>query len=200
MHGRYPLPPARELCQSAAEKKLELKIRENPARIWRPGWWVGNHKRARPCGLCAVGSAQTCLTELGSSRAYSPPGSCWPGWPLCGWPPAARPEGGRACLSPGSTLRHQISTLSRHPDTPTPQCQSTLGPTLRHQCQASVRPVSSHLDVGHPRMASSSVNGVKAKPTLRHSTPPTPPTPPTLDTPDTPTLQASMLTRCRPRC
>jgi len=43
-------------------------------------------------------------------------------------------------LSPGSTLRHQISTLSRHPDTPTPQCQSTLGPTLRHQCQASVKP------------------------------------------------------------
>jgi hypothetical protein len=46
-------------------------------------------------------------------------------------------------LSPGSTLRHQISTLARHyPDTPTlrHQCQSTLGPTLRHQCQASVKP------------------------------------------------------------
>ena len=37
--------------------------------------------------------------------------------------------------------------------------------------------MSSHLDVGPPRTASSSVNGVKAKPTLRHSTPPTPPTP-----------------------
>ena len=88
-----------------------------------------------------------------------------------------------------------IPTLSRHyPDTPTlrHQCQSTLGPTLRHQCQALVRPVSSHLDVGPPRTASSSVNGVKAKPTLRHSTPPTPPTP-RHSTPPT-------LRHYRPRC
>ena len=96
-----------------------------------------------------------------------------------------------------------IPTLPRHyPDTiPTPRHSDTSvnRHSVRHS-DTSVRPVSSHLDVGHQRLASSSVNGVKAKPTLRHSTPPTPPTPPTLDTPDTPTLQASMLTRCRPRC
>ena len=109
----------------------------------------------------------------------------------------------RPRLSPGSTLSRHFDTRSRHyPDTiPTPRHSDTS--VNRHSARhsdTSVRPVSSHLDVGHQRMASSSVNGVKAKPTLRHSTPPTPPTPPTLDTPDTPTLQASMLTRCRPRC
>ena len=136
-------------------------------------------------------------------------------------PARGRSHSGRLALSPGSTLRHQISTLSRHyPDTiPTLSRHLDTIPTLsrhypdtiptprhsdtsvnRHSARhsdTSVRPVSSHLDVGPPRTASSSVNGVKAKPTLRHSTPPTPPT---LDTPDTPTLQASMLTRCRPRC
>ena len=76
----------------------------------------------------------------------------------------------RVTLSPGSTLRHQISTLSRHyPDTtPTPRHSDTS--VNRHSARhsdTSVRPVSSHLDVGHPRMASSSVNGVKKQ--NRHS-------------------------------
>ena len=86
-------------------------------------------------------------------------------------------------LSPGSTLRHQIPTLSRHyPDTSTlrHQCQPTLRHLNRHSVRhsdTSVRPVSSHLASGPPRLVSSSVKGVKTKPTLRHSTPPTPPTP-----------------------
>jgi len=62
------------------------------------------------------------------------------------------------CLSPGSThfdtrSRHYPDTnptLSRHPDTPTPYDTSVNRHSVRHS-DTSVRPVSSHLDVGpHP--------------------------------------------------
>jgi len=85
--------------------------------------------------------------------------------------------GGHPRLSPGSTLRHQISTL--YPDTPTlrHQCQSThsvrhsdtresVGPVSSHQCQAvsMVSKQNRHSDTRHPRHPPD---------TPRHSTPPT---------------------------
>ena len=106
-------------------------------------------------------------------------------------------------LSPGSTLRHQIPTLSRHyPDASTlrHQCQPTLGPTLRHQCQASVKPSrqwTSSYSVKQCQWCQDKTD----TPTLDTSDTPDTPDTPTLhtsdtpDTPDTPTLQASMLTR-----
>jgi hypothetical protein len=80
---------------------------------------------------------------------------------------------------------------------PAGQCQAILTMGIHGQCQGS------------------SVNGVKAKPKLRHSTPPTPPTPPTPRHSTPPTIrhyrppldankvQASMLTglvMCRCLC
>ena len=73
-----------------------------------------------------------------------------------------------------------LDTLTPDPDTnypdttPTPRHSDTSvnRHSVRHS-DTSVRPVSSHLDSGPPRSVSSSVNGVKTKPTLRHSTPPT---------------------------
>ena len=93
-------------------------------------------------------------------------------------PPEAAPTG-RLALSPGSTLRHQISTLSRHypdtiptlsrhPDTPTPvsidtrsdtptpvsgQCQAILTLDLIGQRQAvsMVSKQNRHSDTRHPR-------------------------------------------------
>ena len=82
----------------------------------------------------------------------------------------------RSRLSPGSTLRHRIPTPPRHSRHSDTSVNRQLGPTLRHQCQASVKP-SRHC----PRVYS--VNGVKwcqdqvTRPTLRHST--------LSDTPDT---------------
>ena len=96
-------------------------------------------------------------------------------------PPEAAPTG-RLALSPGSTLRHQISALSRHyPDTPrdsdtypTPVSIDTRSDTptpVSGQCQAILT-----LDLIGQRQAVSMVSKQN-----RHS--------------DTPTLQASMLTR-----
>ena len=104
-------------------------------------------------------------------------------------------------LSPGSTLRHQITTLSRRTyldtsptllrhytypdtptslrhhsvnrhttdtrsDTPTPVETPVSGHSVKsHLDSGTPRPVSSHLD-SPPRPVSSSVNGVKTKPTL----------------------------------
>ena len=97
---------------------------------------------------------------------------------------------GPTCLSPGSTLRHQIPTLPRHyPDTtPTPRHSDTSvnRHSVRHS-DTSVRPVSSHLDSGPPRtvsMVSSRCQDKTDTPTLDTS-----------DTPDTPTLR-----HYRPRC
>jgi hypothetical protein len=88
-----------------------------------------------------------------------------------------------------------IPTLPRHPDTPTPVSIDTRSDTptpVSGQCQAILT-----LDIIGWRQAVSMVSKQTDTPTL--DTPDTPDTP-TLDTPDTPTLQASMLTRCRPRC
>ena len=131
----------------------------------RDRWFLG----------CSLGTASTWST---SSR----------------WPTAGRPQL-EPWLDTSTPDPDTIPTLPRHyPDTiPTPRHSDTSvnRHSVRHS-DTSVRPVSSHLDVGHPRMASRSVNGVKAKPTLRHSTPPTPPTP-RHSTPPT-------LRHYRPRC
>jgi len=56
-----------------------------------------------------------------------------------------------------------------HPPTP-----YTLHPTPDTRVTPGAsRPMRRRCDSGHPRPVSSSVNDVKAKPTLRHSTPPT---------------------------
>ena len=68
------------------------------------------------------------------------------------------PNRGRGGGTPGSYGARESQPPSR--------ARLSPGDTIPGWHSDTVRPVSSHLDVGPPRTASSSVNGVKAKPTL----------------------------------
>ena len=86
---KIPLTP-RGSSVRVPEKKSE-KPRAN-----LEGWWVGNQKRARPCGLrVRLSSELPCLAVRACPSRATPPGDRWPRWPLprlnvrcaAGWDP-----------------------------------------------------------------------------------------------------------------
>ena len=107
---KTPLTPPRELCQSA---RKEVRMEINKPRANLEGWWVGNQKRARPCGL---------RVRLSSELPYlSLPVPRYPPWgPLAKVAATAanRPLRGRLGSSAGPMVRLVAHSVRPEPAYP----------------------------------------------------------------------------------